>query len=303
MKWVVKAAAQEILGRLPARLADPIYHGLQRAVRDIPVDIQGQRSFIGETASFLQELRGKKLNGLRIVELGSGWHPVLPLLLICEFGAATVHTFDVSQHYSPARIAEAADEIMKNATHLRADSFLRRAALTGNLPDSIHYHPRTKIQEIQEVSGGPVDLALSRSVLEYATSEEIRHIHETSRRWLTHDALWIHLVGTSDDRARQDRRLPQFDFLRYSKNTWARISGNRYAYKNRLRLPEYRSLFQSAGWQVEREKSIITESAIASLNLVPIHRDFAQFSAEELVAGAIRFALVPRETQPNRRIN
>jgi hypothetical protein len=301
MKWIIKAAAQSILGRMPARLADPIYHGLQQATRDIPIDLRGQRSFIEEAASFLQDLRDKTFSGLRIVELGSGWHPVLPLLLTREFGAETVHTFDVNHHYSPARIAQAASEIMKNFEHLREDSVLQRTALSGQLPDSIHYYPRTKIQQITEIPGGPAHLALSRSVLEYATPEEIQDIHRSSRHWLTQDALWIHLVGTSDDRARQDKKLHQFDFLKHSEKTWLRISGNRYAYKNRLRLPQYRPLFQSAGWHVEREQSIVSEFAIARLNLIPLHRDFSQFSAEELVAGVVRFALVASGTESEKK--
>jgi hypothetical protein len=292
MKWIVKAAAQQVLGRMPARLADPIYHGLQQAARDIPVNIQGQRSFINEAASFLGDIRGKTLAGLRIVELGSGWHPTLPLLLTREFGAEAVHTFDVNQHYSPARIAQAAREIMKAVEPLKDDPVLCQTALTGHLPDSVHYYPRTKIQRFSEMPGGLAHLALSRSVLEYATPEQIHDIHRSSLRWLTQDALWIHLVGTSDDRARQDKNLNQFDFLKHSEKAWLRISGNRYAYKNRLRLPQYRPLFLAAGWHVKREQASVSEPALARLNQIPIHPDFAQFSAAELVAGAIRFALV-----------
>lgn len=292
MKWIVKAAVQQVLGLMPARVADPIYHGLQQKVRGIPIDVHGQRSFIKKAASFLEDIRGKTLSGLRIVELGSGWFPVIPLLLLREFGAQTVHTFDINQHYSSARIASAAREIMEIVAHLRGDPVLQRTALTGHLPDSIHYYPRTRIQDFSEICGGLVDLALSCAVLEYATPEDIRDIHTSSRKWLTQDALWIHLVGTSDERARQDKKLHRIDFLRYSEQAWARISGNRYAYKNRLRLPQYRTLFQLAGWHVERERASISESAIATLNRVPLHPDFRRFSAEELVAGLIWFALV-----------
>jgi len=293
MKWIVKAAVQQILAAMPARVADPIYHGLQQYVRGIHVDIKGQRRFIEEVALLLEDIRGKTLSGLRIVELGSGWFPVLPLLLVREFGVASVQTFDVNQHYSSARIATAAREIMETVMHLREDPVLKQTALTGHLPDSIHYYPRTRIQHILELRSGLAELALSRSALEYIAPEDIRDIHSRSVQWLTPDALWIHLVATtSDERARQDRKLHQLDFLRYSEKEWSRISGNRYAYKNRLRLPQYRSLFQSAGWHVERERASISESTMATLNRVSLHPDFGRFSPEELIADSIRFALV-----------
>src|SRR6185437_9178073 len=116
--------------------------------------------------------------------------------------------------------------------------------------------------------------------------EEIREIHKSSLRWLTADAIWFHLIGTSDDRARQDKSVNQFDFLKYSEKEWMRISGNRYGYKNRLRLPEYRELFQSAGWRVAREKATVADAAVAKLRAVSLDPQFAQFSPQDLVAGA-----------------
>jgi hypothetical protein len=291
MKWIIKAALQQLLGSMPARVADPIYHGIQRLTLGIPIEVQDQRSFIEEVASVLNDIRGKSLSGLRIVELGSGWYPVLPLLLISEFGALSVDTFDVNQHYSPVRIAAAAVEIMNVVGHLQGDSVLQQTARSGCLPDSIHYHPRSKVQGVSEIRGGLADLALSRLVLPNITPEDIREIHFRSQQWLTQDALWIHILNTGDERARGDSTLHPFDFLRYSEKEWMMRSGNRYAYTNRLRLPQYRSLFESAGWHVEREQASISKSAIETLHRVPIHADFQCFSPEALSAGAIRFAL------------
>jgi hypothetical protein len=299
MKWVIKAAVQKVFGSLPARVADPMYHGIQHLTRGIPIEVQDQRSFIEEVASVLNDIRGKSLSGLRIVELGSGWYPVLPLLLICEFGALSVDTFDVNQHYSPVRIAAAASEIMNVVVHLRGDSVLQQTARSGCLPDSIHYHPRSEVQAVSEIRGGLADLALSRLVLPNITPEGIREIHFRSRQWLTQDAIWIHILNTGDERAREDSTLHPFDFLKYSEKEWMRRSGNRYAYTNRLRLPQYRSLFESAGWNVEREVASVSKSAIETLNRVPIHADFQCFSPEALSASSIRFALVRSAARHN----
>jgi hypothetical protein len=292
MKWVLKAAVQQFLGLMPVRVADPIYHGLQEHMGGIPIEVQYQRSAVEEIASLVKDIRGKQLSGLRIVELGSGWYPVLPLLLLREYGALTVHTFDVNEHYSPTRISAAAREIMNVVAHLREDPVLQQTKVTGRLPDSIRYYPRTRIEHVSEICGGLADLAISHLVLPYIPPEGIREIHISSRQWLTRDALWIHIFNTSDERARWDNKLHQFDFLRYSEKEWKWISGNRYAYSNRLRLPQYRSLFHLAGWHVEREHASISRTAIGSLNRCAPHSDFCHFSPEELSADSIRFALV-----------
>ena len=68
--------------------------------------------------------------------------------------------------------------------------------------------------------------------------------------------------------------------------------GNRYAYTNRLRLPRYQSLFESAGWHVERELASVSKAAIETLSHIPIHADFSGFSPETLCTRLIRFVLV-----------
>jgi hypothetical protein len=291
MNWVVKTALQKVIGMMPAIVGDPVYHGLQRTYRGIPSDIEGQRAFVLEVTEFLQAIRGTSIPGMRIIELGSGWYPTLPLLLLREFGAAQIYTFDSSRHYSRARIGDAAREIMKAFPESREDPVLQATASTGVLPESVHYYPHRKLQEIAGLPDGPADLAVSRSVLEYMVPQDVALVHRQSHKWLKKNALWVHLVGTSDDRARHDRSLKRFDFLRYGEAEWTRICGNRYSYKNQLRLPEYRDLFKLAGWNVARERAVVSESAIADLKLITIHSQFAKFSASELVAGAIRFAL------------
>jgi hypothetical protein len=180
---------------------------------------------------------------------------------------------------------------MASLPELSGDPVLKSVAALGQLPDCIRYYPLTWVQNVRELPGGPADLALSVSVLEYIPPDEICEILRISQQWLAPGALWFHLIGTSDDRARQDRALHPLDFLKYGEKQWLRISGNRYGYQNRLRQPQYRSLFEAAGWRVEWESASFSKPAIATLDRVRIHDDFRKFSIEELSAGSLRFAL------------
>jgi hypothetical protein len=69
------------------------------------------------------------------------------------------------------------------------------------------------------------------------------------------------------------------------------ISGNRYGYCNRLRLPHYRKLFESSGWTIEREQVSVLNSAMETIDRVPVHADFSGLSPELLSAAAIWFTL------------
>lgn len=235
---------------------------------------------------------------MRAVELGSGWFPMAPFILIC-LGAREVHTFDTNEHYSSGRIAAAARAFMSWRPEFADSPVLREAARTSRLPGSIHYHSKTDIREAAaEVSAA--DLAFSRAVLEHIPQDVIRGIHRSSLRWMAADSCWIHLISPSDHRAYSDHHLHLADFLRYSYEDWNRLSGNRFAYHNRLRRSQFRELFQEAGWSIRVDQADISPKAMKTLGRVPLHDDFQNFEPEDLVAGSLWFVLVKgQETKGN----
>jgi hypothetical protein len=290
LNWIIKNTVQRVLGRIPAGVADPVYHCLQH-VQGMKLDVQAQRNFLAGVVAASSEFRGRSLSSLRLVELGSGWFPVLPLLAVSEFGVPSVDTFDLNHHYSKARIAAAARAIQAAVPLLRSHAALNDAAESGRLPASIYYHPRTRAETIRNLRNGPADLAVSHAVLESIPGEDIKAIHRASRHWMTSQGVWVHLIGPSDERSYQDKRLHPVDFLRYSEAEWQRLSGNRYAYKNRLRVSEYPPIFRAAGWKVLKENFSVSKKALSALPKLPLHDDFKAFSPEELVAGRLHFVL------------
>jgi hypothetical protein len=289
MDWQLKVWLQRGLSTLPPWAGDPVYHCLQ-TLNGLAPEVSENAAFLRRVEQFLASAGTPGLKGKRVVELGSGWYPVLPFLLL-EAGARDVITVDLNRHYSVRRIREAAAAVLPHTAHGPAREALRGSAASGRLPEAVRYYPRTGIQSLApEVLKG-TDLALSRFVLEHVRPEDLEEIQSASHRWMNPDGLWIHAVSSSDHRAHSDSSLHLVDFLRYSEEEWRKLGGNRYAYHNRLRLPQYRQLFERVGWRVVLEESNSPADAMAALPDVPVHPDFRHFRPEDLVAGSLWFVL------------
>ena len=287
MDWRVKAFVQAGLGALPPRLGDPLYHALQRR-RGLRPNAVGHRDLVRRLERALAAEGAAGLPGRSVVELGSGWFPLTPLLLLAR-GARRVQTFDTAEHYSPARIRAAAAALLAEG---EAHRVIEEAAGTGRLPRSVVYRPRTRLEAAEGVERA--DLGVSRFTLEHVPAETIAAIHRRSRDWMAPGGWWLHWVSPSDHRAYDDRRLSLVDFLRYSDAEWARIAGNRYAYHNRLRRSDYVLLFAEAGWEVCAEEGEASPAQMAALGELPLAEKYRGRPFEDLAASSLWFSLRAR---------
>jgi hypothetical protein len=292
MHWIVKSSAQALIAALPTRIGDIVYHKIQE--RHLKPELQRQLQILQRCEALVAQVRGRSLSGARIIELGSGWFPVFPFLACC-CGAESVHTFDLMEHYSAARIAAAASTVLGASPAFDVYDWLHHSAEHGTLPAHITYWPNTPLESLPELPGGPADVAVSTSVLEHIPPHVLTGIHRQSHSLIRRAGVWVHMVDPSDHRADDDRKLSRVDFLRYSTRTWNMVSGHRFAYHNRLRAPQYPPLFTSAGWALEYESRRIPDETLQSLTNIPIQQIYRSFSPEDLVAQDLWFVLGHRE--------
>lgn len=277
MDWRLKAVAQAACAALPTRSGDALYHRLQTQ-RGLAPDPAGHVAFLQRLAAH------HDVTGMSVVELGSGWFPLTPLLLLAR-GADKVHTYDLNRHYSQKRISIAAGALLDCGVE---EPILHTVHRTGVLPNGIDYHPNTDLGRARVEHA---DLALSRFVLEHVEPRAIAAIHQASRQWL--QGPWIHWVSSSDHRAFGDPALTNIDFLRYSERRWRLFGGNRFAYHNRLRRPEYRQLFEESGWEPLVDEAVVDETTVAIAASMRLPDRFGYMSCDDLAAGSLWFVLVP----------
>ena len=277
----IKSLVFKALEKLPRSLGDMTFHSLQRlTAKSVNEEYDFQQATIRQ---FVNELDKLNLNfrDKKIVEIGSGWLPVLPYDLIFRYGSREVLTFDINEHYQPKNIKEF------NKFYTR--HYAGTPPLTQALPESVKYFPNKDIIDTQ-IEAQSIDVMTTRNVLEHIPLGNLELIHRQACQYLKRDGFIVHQISPSDHRAYSDRSLSLWDFLKYSQSEWDLIQ-TRFDSHNRLRLPDYVSLFNRCGFKIA---FLNYKSARMGQQLpAKIHPDFTNYSPEELTAGSIIVILVP----------
>ena len=290
MKHWIKTATFKCLSALPEGLGDAMYHTLQRVVssQSIGEEITSKNTAYERMQAILSGLEVPFRNQ-RILEIGSGWLPILPYFMKFKGGCAEVFTYDINRHFNKNRIRDFARIFF--ADYCPGSNPPGSDAKFG-LPAGIAYFPSTDIL-VNPPAAQSIDLVVSVNVLEHVHPDTLLAIHRESGRYLTEDGLFVHLVSPSDHRAYSDLSLSLYDFLQYSQEEWDHIQ-TRFDYHNRLRFPQYLQLFKDSGFDVLYQQfSTAKDHPVQAekFSHLRLHDDFKNFSFDELTAGSLAFVL------------
>ena len=269
----------------------------------------GMRDFDGSVAckvgdwsismGYLSEVNFR-LRGTRLMEVGTGWYPTLPLCFFLA-GAGSIATFDIVrllgesvtfrlleslERYVP-RIADLAGE-SSDAVHARLLDLQRSKNLGELLSTSRIEYFAPADGRATGLEPDSIDLVYSNSVLEHVPREVIRGLMQESFRVLKPGGLAMHNVGCNDHYAFFDKSISFANFLQYGEREW-RLWNNPIQYQNRLRAPEFVELAIAAGFEVINKRTHVrpgTLEALASMRIAP---QFDCFSRDELAATTVDF--------------
>ena len=224
------------------------------------------------------------LEGKRILEIGSGWVPLMPYYFKFFGGASEILTLDLNKHYKADAIKDLNRQFEKKV----------RRAIRGvepyYLPEGITYLPYTNLIDLKEVKS---DLIFSRFVLEHVKPIAMKEMHEKLVASLEENCYIVHFISPSDHRAYEDKSLSLQDFLKYSQEEWDRRQ-TKFDYHNRWRLPQYIDLFEEAGLEVVHlnyDVPKVGSSSHTKFKDLKIHPDYQEYTEEELTAGSIQVVL------------
>ena len=288
-KHKIKTAFFKALDILPSRIGYAIYHAVQERMTDsFTAKLDANARTYKRMQEILKVVNFDVLNK-SILEIGSGWMPLIPYLFKVEDNSNKVYTYDINDHYQNKYI----DEL--NAHYRSSGKLNFDVAKEGlHLPSFIEYHPNSNV--ITADLPNSVDLIFSRFVLEHVTPEDLKEMHKRFTKHYGSEVLILHMISPSDHRAFSDSSLSHYDFLRYSQKEWNRIQ-TKFDYHNRLRLPQYIEIFTEAGMEIIHLEHDFAEPDTKKHNLfkqVPIHDDFKKFTEVELTAGSINILLRPK---------
>lgn len=304
MRWKLRALALHALDRLPG--GQWVYQLLQQHLGEFRrgefLELRLRKQC--ELARVCLE-NGGRLEGARIVEVGTGWVPLVPLgFWIC--GAARITTFDLNPYLHEKLFAGALRFL--GAHQERLTPLWQGLAPTAQVRERLALAASCagRPRELLALAGidyrapadaaatglpdASVDLHYSANVLEHVPPEAIVAILGEARRLLAPGGLAVHHADPSDHFAHTDPAISRIHFLRFEDRAWARWSHNRYAYLNRLHDSDYRCLFTVSGLDLLDCRSVLDTRLLALLEGgLSLASPFCHKPLEELARGNLTY--------------
>jgi hypothetical protein len=281
--WILKAATQGAISRLPWKYS--IHRLIQcHVTKSLILTPQLFEEQLRLCRTHLENFRSARSSDEtpgRVLELGTGWHPTTPVgFYLCGTGAVwTIDKVQLLQARSVLPVLELFVEYARTgklARFLPTASNARVGAVEEVLHSGRHSSPVAILEQINvhalvidasdpTLDVGPIDLFVSNNTLEHIPADAIRRIFARFGALASEEAVMSHFVDLSDHYSYFDHSIPSLNFLKYPDRYW-RFCSNDLLYQNRLRMPDYRGLHESAGFRIlfesnTRDSRAFTKSA------------------------------------------
>lgn len=287
--WAAKAAVQKAISVLPRpQRANRVLQEWIGRLRLTPDIVRMRLEWAGRHLRTFDELgahRGsERPDGFGVLELGSGWHPIVPLAMVAA-GAGEVLLCDLEDLSDAGLFLDSLELVLAAADDgslaelvpgVREERIgLIRAArdvLEGEgrfaAMDRLGLRVRPGDARELHLDAAP-DLIVSNTVLEHIPVPVLRGILESLARTAAPGAVMSHLVDLCDHYLYMDDSLTPYHFLRYTERQWRWID-NRIQAMNRLRVHQYEQLYRDLGIPLTRVRRGEGEPAdLLGLRLAP----------------------------------
>lgn len=290
-----------LLSRIPA--GNFCYRVLQMGLRTNPFDFP---EYLRRSAEIVELIRcaGGDLRGAVCLEIGTGWYPVLPILLHLS-GAERTVTVDVNPWLSDRSTRQTYIALRNNADRVSKELRLPLSQIEDFLSPPCHrklnrqeIFARFHVQYLcpsdasaTHLGSNSVDYVVSSNVLEHVPPHLLKAIHAESLRILKPGGFVVHRFNPQDHFAAVDPTITGSNFLRFSDREWYWYGGSGLAYHNRLRCVQHRELFQKCGFEAVHQRVRLDQRAVEAIGSgsLKVHADFQRFTPEELAADYMWF--------------
>jgi SAM-dependent methyltransferase len=233
---------------------------------------------------------GASIEGAKVLEIGSGWIPVAPLVYRLA-GAREVILSDQHRLLHPKSVEAAASFLKARQERLVRElgidktriSEVLDVRLSGDLDAMLE---ALGLAYIVPLDGGTlkgaIDIAYSHTVLEHIPPAALAEIFALVRSRLKEGGLFCNGIDNSDHRRCYDEDISLVDFLRYSEFGWKMMCINPQDYTNRLRHSDYVALLDEAGFRVTDTQVHVAQGALQDIEPDQLPERFRAKTAEDL---------------------
>ncbi len=301
MNWILKAAAQKVISCLPA--AHRINLLLQRY---ITVGKELSDAFVMDRLMHVRKhvqaherFHPQPLGEIQILEIGTGWYPIVPIALFL-MGANAIETTDIRQLYNRTSL----DQTLRALLRLHAQDRLRAvlpaydAARIPQLMQALanphasqklallHIRSTTARYAQMTIADSSKDFIISNNTLQYFAADVLDGFFAELKRIAKPGAILSLSVDLTDEFAQFDASIGPFNFYKYSEPKW-RLLTSRLGRLNRLRCSDYEKGLAKHQFLI-LEKAHVQEDA-QTLQKMQLDPHFSRYSPQDLCTAHARW--------------
>lgn len=235
---------------------------------------------------------GAQIPGSTVVEIGTGWVPILPLVFRMA-GASKIITVDQDRLMDRHTFLHAISSIHKNLDRLlsltgvpkelfdlrrlpscqneRLGTLCTQSGLTYKAPS-----------DFMDLAPGMADFIVSRTVLEHIPEPVLRDIFAHAAKVLKPGGMMCHEIDMSDHFEHKDKSISTVDMLGLDDATWQAKTHDPQDYQNRLRRFEFAQILRDGGWEILQMDGQPYPPAMESLKTMKLVPRYANVPHEEL---------------------
>lgn len=235
----------------------------------------------------------EQIRGMRHLDLGTGWHPTIPLLFQ-KIGLRDQILADVTALTTSDTFVDAlaqTERILNNPQHPAQNFFTNEkfpavshgANLTKLLNDfSMSYH--APYFEWAGSAGEVVDLVTCTQVLMHVERPILDDCFKLIYGVLKPGGIFMAPVHLFDIYSNSDPKISIYNHLRYSRKFWKKVISSDIMTFNRHKSPDYRQALEGAGFEIltfDIEGG--SPADLKKLALLDVHSEFSsRYSRDEL---------------------
>lgn len=211
---------------------------------------------------------GSVHDDFHVLELGTGWYPVIPIGMYLS-GAGHVVSADIRSWMTTASMLETirkflawrrSGRIVEYLPDTRDDRWWTLEHIAANerrygkewICGGLRLTLLVGDARNSGIPSGSIDYVCSNNTFEHVHEEVLRGLLGEFRRLIKRGGVMSHFIDMSDHFAHTDGTITIYNFLKFDDRTWRRID-NDIQPQNRMRLVDYRNMYASLGLPITEE--------------------------------------------------
>ncbi len=295
-KWKLKAVVQKGISFLPYK-EKANYFFQKHITKGVVLNDEHFENKIQHSLDHIKYFNkyGETGSDKKIIELGSGWYPIIPIMMYLT-NTGKVTSVDIQSWMTKETQLTTIRKFIEWREKGRLNTFLsdideekwKILVYIDNNPDIYSKDIINKtiglellLQDARELSlaDHSIDLICSNNTYEHIYADILIGIIKEFSRIIKPKGVMSHFIDLSDHFAHYDKNINIYNFLKYNKKSWD-IIDNSIQPQNRLRFKDYREMYNELSIPITEES--IRPGDIDAVKSLKINTEFDNYTTEDL---------------------